>query len=313
MDHPIPQTVGIDIAKDRLDVCLHPGGHTRSFANDAKGHRDLLAWLAAWPVQRVVFEATGAYHHALEHSLGNLPLCKINPRQARHFAGALGQLAKTDQIDAAILARFGALLEPPIRPVLSPILDDMRELMVARQALIKDRTAALNRQKTVRSTLLRRQLDQRLRQIVRQLAAIDASLEHLCRSDEELSSRQAILMSIPGIAKVTALSLLIAMPELGHLEPGPAASLAGLAPVVHDSGKKRGHRAIRGRRAPVRQALYMPVLVAARFNPDLKAKYKALIAAGKPAKVALTAIMRKLIVLANALLRDQRHWTPKLA
>jgi len=313
MDHPISQTVGIDIAKDRLDVCLCPDGAARHFTNDAKGHRALIVWLATHPIQRVVFEATGAYHRALEHCLAaaGLPLAKINPRHARRFAEALGQLAKTDRLDAALLARFGALLEPPTRPVLTPTLDAMKELLVARQALIKDRTAALNRQKIVRSPLLRRHLAQRLRQISHQLAAIEAHLLNLCKGDADLAPRLAILMSIPGIAQATALSLLIDMPELGRLDHSQVASLAGLAPVAHDSGTSRGRRTIRGGRANVRQALYMPALVAARFNPDLKVKYQALLAAGKPAKVALTAIMRKLIILANALLRDQRHWTSK--
>lgn len=315
MAHPLPQTVGVDIAKDRLDVCLHPSGDTRSFPNTAPGQRSLIAWLKAFDIQRVVFEATGAYHRAFERSLGavGLPLAKINPRQARHFAKALGQLAKTDPLDAAMLARFGALLEPAIRPVLSPTLDAMKELTVARQALIKDRTAAQNRSKTVRSALLRRQLDQRLNQIARQLDAVEAALDSLCGSDAELSARLSILTSIPGIAKITAVNLLVEMPELGHLEPGPAASLAGLAPMARDSGTHRGRRTIGGGRAPLRRALYMPAVSAIRFNPDLTEKYNALVKAGKPAKVALTAIMRKLLILANALLRDQRHWTPKLA
>ena len=315
MDQLLPQTAGIDIAKDRLDVCLCPDGATCHFPNDAKGHRTLIAWLAAYSIQRVVFEATGAYHRALERCLAaaGLPLAKINPRHARRFAEALGQLAKTDRLDAALLARFGALLEPPTRPVLSPTLDAMKELLVARQALIKDRTAALNRQKVVRSPLLRRQIEQRLRQIAHQLAALEAHLLSLCQEDADLAPRLAILMSIPGIAQATAVSLLVDMPELGSLDQSQVASLAGLAPVARDSGTSHGRRTIRGGRAHVRQALYMPALVAARFNPDLKAKYQALLAAGKPPKVALTAIMRKLVILANALLRDQRNWTPKPA
>jgi transposase len=249
----------------------------------------------------VVFEPTGAYYHMLERHLARagLPMAKINPRHARRFAEALGQLAKTDRLDAALLARFGALLEPPTRPVLSPTLDAMKELLLARQALIKDRTAALNRQKIVRSSLVRRQLAQRLRQIAHQLAALEAHLLSLCQADAVLAPRLAILMSIPGIAQATTVSLLVEMPELGSLDQGQVASLAGLAPVARDSGTSR--------------ALYMPALVAARFNPDLKAKYQALLAAGKPPKVALTAVMRKLIILANALLRDQRPWSPKPA
>src|SRR5918997_3218179 len=163
MDHPIPQTAGIDMAKDRLDVGLCPAGAPRPFPNDAKGHRALIAWLAASSLQRVVFEPTGAYHRGLERGLARagLPLATINPRHARRFAEALGQLAKTDRLDAALLARFGALREPPPRPVLSPTLEAMKELLVARQALIKDRTAALNRQKVGHSPLLRRRLDRR--------------------------------------------------------------------------------------------------------------------------------------------------------
>jgi transposase len=220
MHHPIPQTAGIDIAKDRLDVCLCPDGTARHFPNDAKGHRALIVWLSSLAIQRVVFEPTGAYHRGLERSLATagLPLAKVNPRHTRRFAEALGQLAKTDRLDAALLARFSALLEPPTRPVLSPTLDVMKELLVARQALIKDRTAALNRQKVVRSPLLRRQLDQRLRQIAHQLAAIEAYLLSLCQEDADLAPRLAILMSIPGIAQATALSLLVETPELGSLD-----------------------------------------------------------------------------------------------
>jgi transposase len=184
---------------------------------------------------------------------------------ARRFAQALGQLAKTDRLDAALLARFGALLEPPTRPVLSPTLDAMKELSVALQALIKDRTAALNRQKIVRSALLRRQLAQRLRQIAHQLAAIDAHLQSLRTKDADLAPRLAILMGIPGIAQTTALSLIIDVPELGSLDQSQAASLAGVAPVAHDSGTSRGRRTIRGGRANGRQALSMPALAATRF------------------------------------------------
>src|SRR3712207_6823875 len=258
MHHPIPQTAGIDIAKDQLDVCLYPDGATSRFPNDAKGHRALIAWLAAYSIERVVFEPTGAYHRILERSLASagLPLAKINPRHARRFADALGQLAKTDRLDAALLARFGALLEPPSRPVLSPTLEAMKELVVARQAVIKSRTAALNRQKIVRAPLVRRHLAQRLRQIARHLAAVDAQLQSLCLDDADLGPRLAILMSIPGIAQATAVSLLVEMPELGSLGQSQVASLAGLAPVARDSGASRGRRTIRGGRAHLRQALY---------------------------------------------------------
>jgi transposase len=313
MDHDIPQTAGVDISKDALDVCLYPGGQSGRFANDAKGHRGLICWLAKHSIARVVYEATGAYHRGFERCLATagLAMAKVNPRQARRFAEATGKLAKTDRCDAAMLARFGALLEPAARPVASPALDEMKELHVARQALVKDRTAALNRQKTVRLALIKRHIAQRLRQIEAQLAAIDAALKALIDADPELAARFAILASIPGIGETTAVAMLIEMPELGSLDHRQAASLAGLAPVARDSGRWKGKRSIRGGRATLRQALYMPALVATRFNPDLKCKYKAFVAAGKPAKVAITAIMRKLLLLANALIRDGRTWSPK--
>ena len=314
MDHSTAPSAGVDISKDHLDACLHPGGEARRFSNDAKGHRALIAWLSPRKVARIVFEATGAYHRTFERALAaaGLPATKINPRQARRFAEAIGRLAKTDRCDAALLARFGALIEPAVRPVSSPTLDAMRELHTARCALIKDRTAALNRQKTIRSTLLQRQNAQRLRQVAVQLAAIDAELVALCAADDDLQTRLAILESIPGIGQASALMLLIEMPELGCLGQPQAASLAGLAPVARDSGRFQGKRFIRGGRAGLRWALYMPALVAARFNPDLKAKYQALLQAGKPPKLAITVVMRKLLLLANALLRDRRTWAPKL-
>ena len=308
-------TVGVDISKDFLDTNIHPSGEARRFANDAKGHRALIAWLATRPVQRVVFEATGAYHRAFERTLAaaGLPMAKINPRQARRFAEAVGKLAKTDTIDAAMLARFGALLTPPTREPVSQTLDEMKELHNARQALVKDRTAILNRQKQMRNTILKRLAAQRLKQIDSQLKAIDNALEGLRDSDTALKARFDILLSIPGIGATTAFAMLIEMPEIGTLENSQAASLAGLAPVARDSGKWSGKRSIRGGRANLRQAIYMPALVATRFNPDFKAKYQAMIAAGKPAKVAIVTIMRKLVVLANALLKAGRNWQPKAA
>jgi transposase len=311
----IAQSVGVDISKDTLDVHLHPAGAARRFANTRPGRCRLIAWLAEVPIARIVFEPTGPYHHAFERQLAaaGLPLAKINPRQARRFAEAVGRPAKTDAVDAAMLARLAALLEPPARPFVSAILDEMKELHVARRALVKDRVAALNRAQTHRSALLNRQAAQRLAQIERQIAAIDAALHTLLAADPALKARFDILVSIPGLGETTALILLVEMPELGALEHRCAASLAGLAPLARDSGQHHGKRSIRGGRAHLRQALYMPALVAVRFNADLKAKYDALRTAGKPPKVALTAIMRKLVILANALVRDGRTWSPKLA
>jgi transposase len=312
MAETVAQSAGVDISKDTLDIHLHPAGLTRRLPNDPNGLRSLLAWLRGFRIARIVFEPTGAYHHAFERRLGEagLPLVKVNPRQARRFAQAIGRHAKTDAIDAAMLARLGAMLEPPPRPLPSKTLDDLKELHVARTALVKDRVAARNRSHVLRLPLLKRQAEQRLQHIDQQLAAIEAAMAELVAADPPLAGRLDILLSIPGIGRTTALAILIEMPELGAIENKAAASLAGLAPIARDSGRKLGRRFIQGGRAGLRQALYMPALVAARFNPDLKAKYQALIQAGKPPKLAITAIMRKLLILANALLRGGRIWSP---
>jgi transposase len=307
-------TIGVDVSKDHLDAHRLADGATRRFANDKGGHKALIKWLAETPLNRVVFEPTGPYHRAVERALGasGVPFVKVNPRQARRFAEATGKLAKTDRLDAAILARMGSLLELEARPARSEVLFELKELYLAREALVKDRTAARNRGKALTLSLLKRQNAQRLEQIDRQIATVEAAILQIVEADESLADRFAILISIPGVS-ITAFALLIAMPELGSLEAGQAANLAGLAPIARQSGRWTGRSFIRGGRADVRQALYMPALVAARFNPDMKAKYAHLIKTGKPAKVALTAIMRKLVVLANALLKANRTWTPKTA
>lgn len=311
----IAQTVGIDISKATLDVYLHPQASARQFPNTAAGIATLLTWLAQGAVHRVIFEPTGAYHHRLERQLGNagLPMVKVNPLQARRFAEAIGQRAKTDAVDAAMLARFGALDALQVRPMVSQTLSDMKELLVARRGLVKDRVAASNRNHVHRAPLLKRLADQRLRQVERQIAAIDAALRALCQADAELKARLDILVSIPAIGEATALAMLIEMPELGTIDNKCVASLAGLAPVARNSGQHSGKRFIRAGRAHLRQALYMPALVAIRFNADMKAKYQALVVNGKPPKVAITAVMRKLLILGNALLREHRNWTPKNA
>lgn len=311
----ITQNVGVDICKATLDVHLHPAGSARQFTNDAKGIKALIGWLGEQDVARIVFEPTGPYHHRFERQLGEagLPLAKVNPLQARRFAQAAGTHAKTDAIDAAMLARMGALLTPPVRPITSQAIDEMKELHIARLALVKDRTAAKNREHACRAPLLKRHAAQRLAQIDRQIAAIDSALKARLHSEPELVARFDILVSIPGIGALTAITMLIEMPELGQLDNKQVASLAGLAPQARDSGQHRGRRHIRGGRAILRQALYMPALVATRFNADMKSKYQALVTAGKPAKVAITAVMRKLIIIANALLKANRNWTPKQA
>jgi transposase len=306
-------TIGIDISKEHLDAFRMADSAHHRFTNTRAGHKALIAWIGGVDV-RIVYEPTGAYHRALEQALAatGLPLVKVNPRQARRFAEATGKVAKTDRMDAAMLARMGALLELEARPTHSQSLNEPKDLHMAREALVKDRTAAKNRAKTVTLALLKKHNAERLFQIERHMEAIEKEIMARIAGDPELSWRFAIIVSIPGCSTITAFALLIDMPELGSLKPGQAASLAGLAPVACQSGQWTGRAYIRGGRANVRQALYMPALVALRFNPDLKAKYQQLKAAGKPSKVAITAIMRKLIVLANALLKENRKWMPKL-
>jgi len=307
-------TIGVDISKDHLDAHRMSDGATRRFANDRHGHQALIAWLAE-PDVRVVYEPTGPYHRTFERRLAEagVALVKVNPRQARRFAEATGTFAKTDRLDAAMLARMGALLELEPRPARSAMLNDLKDLHMAREALVKNRTAAKNRAKNLSLSILKRHNTEQLRQIERQMAAIEKEIMTLIKANAGLCERFDILVSIPGVSAITAFALIIDMPELGTLENGQAASLAGLAPIARQSGQWTGRAFIRGGRANLRQALYMPALVAMRFNPDLKAKYEKLVAVGKPPKKAITAIMRKLIVLANALIRDSRKWTPRLA
>ncbi|MBD9507113.1 IS110 family transposase [Ensifer sp. ENS10] len=304
-------SIGVDISKDHLDVHRLSDGVSRRFANDSRGHRTLIGWLER-PGLRIVCEPTGPYHRDLEHRLAEAGFArvKVNPRQARRFAEATGRLAKTDRLDAAMLARMGALLELQARPARGPTLNDLKDLRMAREALVKNRTAARNRAKNLTLPILKRHNAEQLRQIERQIAALENEIMALIKVDPDLARRFDILVSIPGVSAITAFALLIDMPELGTLDQAQVASLAGLAPVARQSGQWIGRAFIRGGRANVRRALYMPALVAIRFNPDLKAKYDRLKAAGKASKLAITAVMRKLIIIANALLRDGRIWEP---
>lgn len=225
-------TIGVDISKDRLDVHCWPDGAAREFTNDLSGYRALIRWLAGREIARIVFEPTGPFHRQFERALAaaGLPLAKVNPRHARRFADALGLLAKTDRLDAGLLARMGALLEPRLQAPASAVLDELRELHLARAALIKDRVAARNRAGQLRLPLLRRQNARRLARIERDLAAVDAAIAALIGADPALARKHRILTSIPGISAITAAAILAEMPELGTLGPKQAASLAGLAP-----------------------------------------------------------------------------------
>ncbi|MFO1141310.1 MAG: transposase [Amaricoccus sp.] len=304
-------TIGIDVSKDRLDAYRLSTGQRLQVTNDRAGHESLFGWIGKDDPPLVVSEATGAYHRQLEARLGarSVPFAKINPRQARRFAEATGRLAKTDRVDAVMLARMGAVLDLAEQAAPGKALSELRELAAARRALIKDRTAAKTRLCVAVLPLVRRQLAARLRQIEAQLAGIDAAMVERVAKDEAMARKRDILLSIPGIGQATALAMLVEMPELGTLGAKQAASLAGLAPISRQSGKWRGKERIRGGRPMLRRAVYMPALVATRFNPAMKATYDRLIGAGKPAKLALTAVMRKLVVLADVLIRDDRQWT----
>jgi len=304
-------TIGIDISKDHLDAHRWPDGETCRVGNDAKGRRQLIAWIGA-EVARVAFEPTGAYHGALERALhrAGVPYAKLNPARVRRFAEAIGTQAKTDRVDAGLIARMAALIEPPAQAPRPQVLADLHQLQLARAALIEARTATRNRAERVGLALLERQAARRLKAIERDLAEVDAAIAALVAGDDGLARNAHILSSIPSVSDVSATAILVWMPEIGTLEPGAVASLAGLAPFTRQSGRWKGAAKIGGGRAELRRALYMPALTAARFNPDLKAVYDRLRAAGKPAKVALVAVMRKLLILANTLIRDDREWSP---
>ena len=317
-------TIGADISKSRLEVFRLEDGAAQRFENSAAGFRALIKWLGKAPVARIVFEPTGPYHRGFETALsGRFPLAKVNPLQARRFAegeplGAIGSRtmangtrAKTDAVDSRILAQMGAALAPePDRPV-SETSRDLRDLQVARTGLVKERTRLRNRGQTQNNAVLKRQTRTRLALVDRQIAELDREIAKHIAEDTSMAHKREILRSIPGLGQVAAAAILTFLPELGTMGRKQLGSLAGLAPHPRESGQWKGKSFIRGGRKPLRDALYMPALVAMRFNPDLKAKYAALRDAGKPAKVAIVALMRKLLETANALVKADRLWVEK--
>jgi transposase len=305
-------TIGVDISKATLDIHRLSDGKTMSFNNCSAGFKALSKFCAKTTVTRVVYEATGAYHGGLERALGaHLPLVKVNPLQARRFAQAQGVRAKTDAVDAKMLAIMGdAFALEPDKPAIK-IQHDLKELRSFRSGLIKDRTGIMNRLKTQTLSVTCRQRKARLAHVDKQIAEISAEIDRLIQTSDTLAHSMKILRSIPGIGAVCAATILTEMPEIGTLDRKHVASLTGLAPMARQSGQWRGKSFIQGGRKIVRDALYMPALVAMRHNPDFKAKYQAMIKVGKPPKVAITALMRKLIELANALIKADRNWVKK--
>lgn len=308
-------TIGIDVSKDKLDVFDLAGLEHHQVANNGLGLKSLQRLIAKFGAPLVIFEASGVYHRELETSLAKnaVPYTKVNPRQARRFAEATGKIAKADKVDAEMMARMGAILQLEPQEPKVEYLNDLREMMVARRGLVKDRVAVKTRSQTTTQTLLKRHLKERLSQIERHLDQLDRRIKDLVAQDEQIFARFNILTSIPGISSITAFSMLIEMPKLGSMTGKQAACLAGLAPISKQSGRWQGKERIQGGRAFFRRAMYMPALCTIRHQLSSKVKYDQLIKAGKPPKVALTAIMRKLVVVANALLRDGRMWSENRA
>ena len=305
-------TIGIDVSKERLDAFWHSCGEMRTLPNSPEGFAQLCAWLGDAHGVLVVFEATGSYHRGLERylSLAERPYVKVNPKQARRFAQAIGRLAKTDSVDARMLARMGVVLDLTPHRIQGDDVHDLRELLTARRALVKDQIAAKTRLATAINSLVRQQLCRRIDDIEADIKALDEVMAQMAKQRGCLDERIKRLMTIPGIGRLTATAMVIEMPELGQLEGKKIAALAGLAPMTQKSGQWQGKERIIGGRASLRRALYMPALVAIRFNDDLRRQYQKLVDAGKAKKVAITAIMRRIIVLANTLLREGRDWQP---
>lgn len=307
-----PVYVGIDVCKEWLDVCVHPSGQNFRVANDRFGLRRLRRELAGLAVARVVMEATAKYHRAAQRSLhaAGFGVAIVDPLRARLFAKACGLLAKTDRIDARLLALMGAVLEPAATPPPSEAFQELQELVNARTAAIAGQTALSNRREAAQTAFLRGELDRRLAAVKGHVERLDREIARRIQADPDLARRYAILISIPGIGAVTAAVLITSLAELGTCSGKQAAMLAGVAPVACDSGERIGQRAIRGGRGSIRTATYMAALSASSHNGDLATFAKRLRQAGKPAKVVLVAVMRKLIVLANTLIAQNRLWSP---
>lgn len=310
-------TIGIDVSKDTLDAWRDDTGEYRQFPNRPAGLRGLLAWIGrkADRCVQAVYEPTGAYHRDLELALvgANVATIKVNPLQARRFAEACGQLSKTDRLDAQMLARMAVAIKLEATEVRTEIMHQLKELRLARNTMVRDRVAVRNRLAQVRNLFLRKIAALDLKRLDQRIISVEREIARVMASDPVLETRRKILISIPGIGPTAAAMLLIEMPELGTLENRQAASLAGVAARPRQSGKREGQARIRGGRSEVRIGLYMPALAAIRSNPDIRAQYQRLVEAGKPAKIAIVAAMRKLIILANAKLKSMQAWTPNPA
>lgn len=306
--------IGIDVAKAELVVGVLPGEAQWAVANDERGIRELRAKVTALTPRLIVLEATGGYELAVVAALAEsqLPVVVVNPRQVRDFAKATGELAKTDALDALVLARFGERVRPDPRPLADDAQHALDALLTRRRQLLEMLQAEKNRagQVFARDTkLVRRSLKLHIAYLERELGEADAALTQAIQASPVWREREQLLRSVPGVGRVVATTLLAELPELGHLTRKEIAKLVGLAPLARDSGTFRGRRFIRGGRAGVRAALYMGTLVATKRNPVIRACYERLVAAGKPKKLALAACMRKLLVILNAMVHHATCWT----
>ena len=311
---PAPVFVGIDVSKSHLDVHVRPTGQAFRVPNTDDGIATLLATVSPLAPAKVVAEATGQLEAPLAAAcaLAGLPLALVNPRQVRRFAEALNLLAKTDRLDAGVLAHFADAVAPPVRPLPDADTHQLQAIVGRRRQLIDMRTMEVNRLDTAAAAVAKG-IREHVAWLDRRIARVDDELAAAIAASPVWRARDDLLRQVPGIGPATSRVLIADLPELGTLCGKRIAALVGVAPVAHDSGRQRGKRHIAGGRAGVRSALYMACLSAIRFNPVLRVFYRRLRQAGKTGKVALVAAMRKLLVILNAMVRDHRPWTPAAA
>ena len=307
--------VGIDVSKMRLDVCIRPKGESRQVSNDEEGIGELVGMLTSSPPALVVLEATGGYEApvAAALALARIPVAVVNPRQVRDFAKATGKLAKTDALDAGVLAHFAEVVRPEPRALDDEQTSELSAMVTRRRQLVDMITAESNRMHVCRSVALRRGIQEHIAWLRRQVKDVDRDLDRKLRTTAIWREKDDLLRSVPGVGPVLSRTLLAELPELGTIDRGKIAALVGVAPLNRDSGAQRGKRRIWGGRASTRAVLYMAALVATRRNPVIRAMYERLLAAGKAKKVALVACMRKLLLILNAIVRDRKPWLPPTA
>jgi transposase len=303
--------VGVDVAKHNLDVAVHETDQAARFPNDPSGRKALVRLLRPLGPTLVVLEATGGYQAATAVALheAGLPVVVVNPRQVRDHAKAQGILAKTDRLDAKVLAHFAARIQPPVRDLPQAEVLALRELVDRREQLVGMKVAEENRLQLA-SPAMGANLQKHIRWLQKQIEALEKEVDDTLRASPLWQEQVELLQTCKGVGPCLSATLCAHLPELGRLEGRQIAALVGVAPFNRDSGQKRGRRQVWGGRSQVRRVLYMSALSCLRWNPVIGAFYRRLRAAGKPAKVALVAAMRKLVVILNAMVRDRRPWSP---